>query len=66
MKWRQLEIPFDEYKDRQLQIPFDYEQEIAEILDKEDSYQDYDEDNDDWYDPMLLDHKFKNGQTNKS
>jgi hypothetical protein len=42
-----MEIPFEEFKDRQLQIPFDYEQEIADILDKEDSYQDYDESDDD-------------------
>jgi hypothetical protein len=44
-----MEIPFDEYKDRQLTINFSeqIEEEIAEILDKEDSYQDYDEDNDD-------------------
>jgi hypothetical protein len=66
MKWTQLEIPFSEYKDRQLQIPFDYEQEIAKVLDKEDSYTDYDESDevldsgdDDWYDPMLLDYMLK-------
>lgn len=64
MNWRQLDIPFEEFKDRQLKIPFDYEQEIKEILDKEDSYTDYDESDDvldsegddDWYDPMLLDY----------
>ena len=71
MNWRQLDIPFEEYKDRQLTINF--EEQIAEVLDKEDSYTDYDESDDvldsgddDWYDPMLLDYKFNNGQINKS
>lgn len=47
MNWRQLEIPFEEYKDRQLYLKFKEktEQEIAEVLE-----------DDDWYDPMLLDY----------
>jgi hypothetical protein len=72
MNWRQLDIPFEEFKDRQLTINF--EEQIAEVLDKEDSYTDYDESDEDldsegdedWYDPMLLDYNFNNGQINKS
>ena len=72
MNWIEQRLPFEEYKDRQLYLKFKEEfkdkteQEIAEVLDKEDSYTDYDESDDDWYDPMLLDYKFKNGQINKS
>lgn len=56
MNWIEQRLPFEEYKDRQLKIPFDYEDEIAEVFDKEDSYTDYDESDEDWYDPMLLDY----------
>ena len=62
MNWIEQRLHFEEFKDRQLTINF--EQEIAEVLDKEDSYTDYDESDDDldsegdddWYDPMLLDY----------
>jgi hypothetical protein len=66
MNWIEQRLPFEEYKDRQLYLDFKdkTEQEIAEILDKEDSYTDYDESDEvldsegdeDWYDPMLLDY----------
>jgi hypothetical protein len=48
MKWIQLEIPFEEYKDKQLKIPFPKtEEEIYKEFDKYPPFT-WDDDKDDW------------------